>query len=172
MYINTVNTPLLESPNMIDILTINTNQETLQKLVEIHKRCISETNAKYYQNQQIQEWLSLINVKNIKDQLENTSWIIIRNGDAIVGFAQYSIEEKELYQIQVDPEVQGGGYGKELYEYIEKDFKQNDITQISLFSTLNAVGFYEKLGFKTVKKIKFPLIETKVNMVEMIKKIS
>lgn len=172
MYINTVNTPLLESPNMIDILTINTKQETLEKLVDLHKRCISETNAKYYQNQQIQEWLSLINVKNIKDQLENTSWIIIKNGDAIVGFAQYSREEKELYQIQVDPEVQGGGYGKELYEYIEKDFKQNDITQISLFSTLNAVGFYEKLGFKTVKKIKFPLIETKVNMVEMIKKIS
>ena len=157
---------------MIDILTVNTNQKIFEKLVEIHKNCILETNAKYYNEQQIKEWLSLINVKNIRDQLGNTSWIIVKKNNDIVGFAQYSREEKELYQIQVCPDLQGRGYGKELYEYIENDFKQNGLPQISLFSTLNAVKFYERLGFRRVKKISFPLVKTQVNMVEMNKTIS
>ncbi|NMC08893.1 GNAT family N-acetyltransferase, partial [Candidatus Microgenomates bacterium] len=68
---------------------------------------------------------------------------------------------------QIDPDLQGKGYGKQLYEYIETDFRRNNIQQISLYSTLNAIEFYKNLGFEITKEIKYPLVKTKMDMVEM-----
>ena len=156
---------------MIKKLSSDTNQELLETLVEIHKRCISLCNSKRYNKAQIEEWLSTINSQNIKDQLGDTVWLILEEDKVVVGFAQYSLEDKELYQIQIDPKEQGKGYGKELYYYIENIFRKNDIDGISLFATLNATSFYEKLGFKSVKKIAFKLLNTKIEMVKMYKEL-
>ena len=156
---------------MIKKLSSNTNQELLGTLVEIHKRCISLCNSERYNKEQIEEWLSTINSQNIKDQLEDTVWLILEEDKTVVGFAQYSLEDKELYQIQIDPKEQGKGYGKELYYYIENIFKKNNIKSISLFATLNAISFYEKLGFKSTKKISFKLLNTKIEMVKMDKEL-
>lgn len=157
---------------MISVITINTKGEILENIVEIHKRCILETNSKYYSKQEIQEWISAVTIDNIKNQLNNSSWIILTDQNRIVGFAQYCKEDKELFQLQIDPDLQGKGYGKQLYEYIETDFRRNNIQQISLYSTLNAIEFYKNLGFEITKEIKYPLVKTKMDMVEMKKTLT
>ena len=96
---------------------------------------------------------------------------MIKNNNKILGFAQYCLEDKEIYQIQIDPDEQGKGYGRELYNYIENDFRINKIKQISLLATLNAVQFYENLGFHIIKVIKFPLVKTKIKMIKMSKEL-
>jgi ribosomal protein S18 acetylase RimI-like enzyme len=156
---------------MINKISSKTNKKVLERLVDIHQKCILESNSKYYNNKQIKEWLSTINIQNITNQIENTYWIMLKEGNKIVGFAQYSTEDREIYQIQIDPQEQGYGYGKRLYEYIEEEFKQNNIPTISLFATLNAVLFYKKVGFKVIKNIKFQLINTEIDMVEMSKSL-
>ena len=156
---------------MIKKLTLNTNSEILNKLVEIHKNCVLETNSKFYNRNQIIEWVSTVNLKNIKDQLDNTTWITIENNHQILGFAQYCLKDGEIYQIQIAPDSQGQGYGVKLYNYIEKDFRNNSIKQITLLATLNAVSFYMKLGFKNVEEINFPLMKTEIKMIMMFKNL-
>lgn len=154
---------------MIEKISSKTKENILEKIIDIHKRCILETNSKYYNSEQIGEWVSTINIQNVKDQLKNSSWIIIKERNNIIGFAQYSIEDKEIYQIQIDPQEQGKGYGKRLYEYIEKEFRKKNISSIFLFATLNAIPFYKKIGFKVIEDIEFQLIKTKIKMFKMIK---
>ena len=156
---------------MINKISSNTNKEILKRLIEIHKECISKTNSQFYEQEQINEWLSTIKIENIQDQLESTTWVVIKNNNKILGFAQYSLEDKEIYQIQINPDEQGKGYGRELYNYIENDFRINKIKQISLLATLNAVQFYENLGFHIIKEIKFPLVKTKIKMIKMSKEL-
>ena len=156
---------------MINKISSNTNKEILKRLIEIHKECISKTNSQFYEQEQINEWLSTIKIENIQDQLESTTWVVIKNNNKILGFAQYSLEDKEIYQIQINPDEQGKGYGRELYNYIENDFRINKIKQISLLATLNAVQFYENLGFHIIKEIKFPLVKTKIKMIKMFKEL-
>jgi len=156
---------------MINKLSSNTNKKILQKLIEIHKKCISITNSQFYEQEQINEWLSTIKIENIEEQLDSTTWIIIKNNKKILGFAQYCLKDKEIYQIQIDPDEQGKGYGRELFNYIENDFRINKIKQISLLATLNAVQFYENLGFHIIKEIKFPLVKTKIKMIKMSKEL-
>jgi len=149
----------------------NIDPEILNRIVSIHKECIATVNSKYYNKKQIEEWLSVISVKNIQDQLYNTTWIVMKKDNQIVGFAQYSLEDKELYQIQVLPSEQGRGYGKRLYKYIEKDFKKNDIKDISLYATLNAIPFYRSLGFELIGKKDLLLITTSIQMKTMKKEL-
>ena len=156
---------------MINKISSNTNKEILQELIEIHKECISKTNSQFYEQEQISEWLSAIKIENIQDQLESTTWVVIKNNNKILGFAQYCLVDKEIYQIQIDPDEQGKGYGRELYNYIENDFRINKIKQISLLATLNAVQFYENLGFHIIKVIKFQLVKTKIKMIKMFKEL-
>ena len=147
----------------------NINPEILNRIVSIHKECIATVNSKYYNKKQIEEWLSVTIVKNIQDQLLNTNWIVMEKDNQVVGFAQYSLEDKGLYQIQVLPSEHGKGYGKSMYEYLEKDFRKKNIKEISLYSTLNAIPFYKSLGFESVGKKDLLLITTSIQM-EIMKK--
>lgn len=134
---------------MIHQLTDKTELKIFQKIVDIHRLCISQSNASTYTPEVIQEWLDEVNVEDTIGQLQYTKWIALEKNNNIVGFAQYSLPDAELYQIQIDPNIQRKGYGKELYEYIEEDFKKNNISKVLLYSVPNAVKFYESFGFTT-----------------------
>jgi len=106
--------------------------------------------------------------KNVQSQFDSTSWIVIKEDKKIIGFAQYGLEDQTLYQIQIDPDYQGKGYGKKIFEYIENDFIVNKRNKMILNSTLNAKPFYINLGFKPLENIFFGDIE----MVHMEKNLS
>ena len=57
---------------MIKKLSSKTNKEILKKLIDIHRECILECNSVCYTPEKIEEWLSSINVKNIKFKLIKT----------------------------------------------------------------------------------------------------
>ena len=131
----------------------------IKNIVKIHKKCIVETNVNTYDPKVIESWLEQINEKNVLSQFDNTSWIIIKKSNKIIGFGQYDLEDQDLYQIQIDPGYQGRGYGKKLYRYIEKEFIKNNRNKISLNAALNAKDFYISLGFKPLENILFGDIE-------------
>lgn len=137
------------------------------KIAAIHKNCVLKTNAQFYPKDVIKEWIKPITVKNTKEQFKNSQWFVIQARSKIVGFCQFSIKEKALYQINISPKHQSKKYGKLLYDFIEKLFLENNINKIYLNSTLNAVDFYKKSGFKKVRKIKFKLDKTSVEMIKM-----
>ena len=141
--------------------------EDASKIVVIHKNCVLKTNAKFYPKNVIKEWIKPITVKNTKHQFKNSQWFVIKIKSKIVGFCQICFKEKSLDQINISPKCQNKKYGKLLYDFIEKLFLKNNINKIYLNSTLSAVDFYKKLGFKKIRKIKFKLDKTSVEMVKM-----
>ncbi|MBU1120124.1 GNAT family N-acetyltransferase [Patescibacteria group bacterium] len=156
---------------MIHQLTDKTELKIFQKIVDIHRLCISQSNAPYYSPEVIEEWLEEVNTEDTINQLKYTTWVALEKENNIVGFAQYSLPDRELYQIQIDPTLQRKGYGKELYEYIEEEFKKNNIKEMGLYSVKNAIEFYKSLGFKKKRKIFFPLKKTKTELEVMTKKL-
>jgi ribosomal protein S18 acetylase RimI-like enzyme len=157
---------------MIHQLTEKTELKIFQQIVDIHRLCISQSNASTYSPEVIQEWLDEVNVEDTIGQLKYTKWIALEKDNTIVGFAQYSLPDGELYQIQIDPNLQKKGYGKELYGYIEEEFKKNNIKEMGLYSVKNAIEFYKSLGFKKKRKRFFPLKKTKTELEVMVKKLT
>lgn len=141
--------------------------KNIPEIVGIHRKCVLETNAKFYHKNTIKEWAGQISNESVKNQFKNSSWYILKIDNRIIGFAQFSIKDRVLYQINIDPKYQRKSYGKILYEFIEKKFKKNKIRKISLNSTLNAVKFYKSLGFKSLGKIRFELDKEYAQMIKM-----
>ncbi|TRZ77227.1 GNAT family N-acetyltransferase [bacterium] len=141
--------------------------EDASEIVEIHRNCVLETNSQFYPNDVIQEWIKTITVENIEKQFKNSQWAVIDIENKIIGFCQFSFDEKSLYQINISPTYQNMNYGKLLYNFVEKQFLENSINKISLNSTLNAREFYQKLKFKELEQIKFKLDKTFVEMIKM-----
>lgn len=56
--------------------------------------------------------------------------------------------------ISIDPEYQGRGIGKQLFTILEEFAKQNhpDLRMLTAQSSLNAVGFFDQLGFKVYQE--------------------
>ena len=131
-------------------------------IVELHRKAVEEINSDFYSPKAIKEWLKDISEENVKHQFQNSSWIVAKTNNKLVGFGQYSVDGGEIYQINIDPKYVKQGVGRKLYEHMENTFENRGIEKISLNSTLNAIEFYKKLGFKVVGK-------TFIGSVEMIK---
>jgi ribosomal protein S18 acetylase RimI-like enzyme len=133
--------------------------------VNLHRKVVIEENGKYYSKEIIKEWLSQISPENISQQLsiKDTPWYLIENEDKLVGFCQFSTDDGCLYQINIDPQYIGKGYGKQLYSFIENKFISVGEKKIELWATINAKEFYEKQGFAVVKKIKTKLVKTEMD---------
>lgn len=143
----------------------------IPSIVRIHKACVRTINARVYSQSPIRIWLGQISAKNVLKQFKSSEWIVLRCGHKIVGFAQCSISNKTLYQINIAPRYTGKGYGRILYEYIEKDFRKHRVKSIILNATLNAVEFYKALGFKRIRVIAFKLGTSSIKMILMQKRL-
>jgi len=149
------------------ILIKRATLKSIPKIVTIHKKCVSETNARLYSGSTIKEWVNQISERSVKDQFTNSSWYILSAKNKIIGFTQFSLDDSKLYQINIDPKYQAKGYGKLLYKFVEKQFKKHHKTKIYLNSTLNAFAFYRGLGFKSLGKTRFKLKKEYVQMIKM-----
>jgi diamine N-acetyltransferase len=81
-----------------------------------------------------------------------------------VAFASYSLkdEEKNIYKlnkIYLDPDFQGGGYGKKMLEEVEKQLINMDVKLLDLnVNRYNkARFFYEKAGFEIIMEEDIPI---------------
>jgi ribosomal protein S18 acetylase RimI-like enzyme len=147
--------------------------DDINSVVELHKKVVGLENSKFYPTEIINEWLSQISHENVFQQLSitDTPWYLIEVNKKIVGFSQFSTADKCLYQINIDPNYLGNGYGKKLYSFIEEKFRDSKADRIELWSTINAKEFYEKLGYKVIKKIKTKLINEEMDEYLMEKKL-
>lgn len=146
-------------------------KEYIDEIVKIHKDAVLETNAKHYPQDVVKEWIKQISYNSVLKSLSSSKYILLEVDKNIVGFAQYSLESCELYQINIKSKFQSKGYGRALYDSVEKDFILCKCPKISLYSTINAEKFYEALGFNKVGAIDYKLDKTSVCLVKMEKKI-
>lgn len=156
---------------MEKIVITKANKKDIPSIVEIHRKCVSGTNSKSYPVENIREWLEQINAENVECQLKKSLWYLLKKGKTIIGFCQFNIKDKVLYQMQVDPDYQGIGYGEILYEFIEEYFRKNKVSKIWLYATINVADFYRKLGFTAIKPIKLKLKTLYNDLFEMEKKL-
>lgn len=102
------------------------------------------------------EWLALWkdDLSFTKDYLETHHVYLLKLDQTIIGFS-IIIQEPAYFDVEhcwVSPEHIGKGYGAELMNHVlsEPIFANKEF---QVLSDPNAVGFYEKFGFKTLKMI-------------------
>jgi len=90
-----------------------------------------------------------------KQMGEDHQFIILYDNDVPIGFASYSKIDAhifKLHKLYILPSHHGGGKGKFVIDYIQKNILYNGAKALQLNVNRNNVAkvFYERLGFKVI----------------------
>jgi GNAT superfamily N-acetyltransferase len=122
-----------------------------RKLSYLIRRALNEVNIKDYPKSVVAR-LSKYNApsKLIEGSRRRDIYVIV-DDDRIRGTA--SLENNNVFSVFVDPTYHGKGMGQRLMKYVERAAKKRGIDRLRLNSSLTALGFYEKLGYKKIKEV-------------------
>lgn len=122
-----------------------------RKLSHLIQRALNEVNIKDYPKSVIVHLSKYHAPSKLIERSKRRDIYVIVGGDRILGTA--SLEDNNVFSVFVDPTYHGKGIGQRLMGYVERVAKKRGIYQLRLPSSLTAVGFYEKLGYKKIKEV-------------------
>lgn len=136
---------------MIDIRPM---QETdVDGMHRVHTQAVSQLCSKFVDKAVLDAWLfgrTPQGYLQACDDHGETFWVADEESGRIVGFASW--RDDELVSLFVDPVAGGQGIGRRLFAACEADAESYGFSVSRLKSTLNAVSFYELLGFKATER--------------------
>jgi GNAT superfamily N-acetyltransferase len=122
-----------------------------RKLSYLIRRALNEVNIKDYPKSIIVRLSNhnapskLIEISRLKDIY------VVVDDDRILGTA--GLENSNVFSVFVNPTYHGKGIGQRLMAHVERVAKKRGIDRLRLTSSLTAVGFYKKLGYKKIKEV-------------------
>jgi len=132
------------------------------EIARLHRATIRHINSKDYPKKIIEAWSGRTNAKRFRDSLSKCKrWVAVENGK-IAGFVDHGRSD-ELWGLYVHRDYIGKGLGSKLLKIAEDSLKKQGAKTIKIESTITARPFYEKHGYKFVKKGLHPVFGDKKN---------
>ncbi len=129
--------------------------EDAQGIHEAHMRSIREVCSKDHSSEEIQGWGNRPFREQDRINAINNHWVwVIDISGKIEGFGHFSLitKDENLYGhimgLYLAPEALGKGYGVKIVQMMIAEAKEKNVKEINLESTLTALRFYQKMGFK------------------------
>jgi GNAT superfamily N-acetyltransferase len=116
----------------------------------LHANTIRKVNQGDYSPDQIEPWASHSSPQMFIDSMVTFVRFVADYAGHIVGFADYDPKTGQVMGLYVSADHQKSGYGRALYEAIERDARRRRIRKLWLESTITAEGFYASMGYEAV----------------------
>lgn len=114
-------------------------------------RNLYEVNIKDYKKEILDELArEEYNPDEIINKSKKSEILVVFKGDQIIGTGR--LEKNWIYDVFVLPEFHNQGIGKEIMQELEAIAKSKVYAKIKLPSSITALTFYEKLGYKATNK--------------------
>ncbi|QDZ39829.1 GNAT family N-acetyltransferase [Euhalothece natronophila Z-M001] len=151
----------------MNIVIRPSNENDIKEIIELQSQSLFQLSSKYYNQKQKQ---AIINSqKRARSLLYHQEKIYVAeiDGEKIIGFACFIYKHNKLGQIggiYVHPDYFRKGVGTKLIEKIEEIARQYNVVILEVFSSLDAVVFYRKKGYTSVRRVNFVIEFTFTNM--------
>ena len=124
----------------------NTDFVEMSSLIQ---QCIRLSNANDYTATEVELICRNFTIDKIAEKFLIRDVFVFERDDVLLGTV--SLEKDILHSLFVKPNLQGTGIGAELVSYIECLAIQRGHKLLTLHSSLTAVQFYQKMGFKKLE---------------------
>ena len=122
--------------------------EDAQELRELHRRAVMALCREAYTQEQLDGWVGAVSLARYRQRIEDhRSWVAL-NGTRIVGYVRWNPKTNELCSIFVDPDSARHGIATKLMHVAVEDAGSRGVEDMWLDASLNAVPFYEALGWE------------------------
>jgi len=140
-------------------------------IARLHKATIRHINSRDYPEDIIEVWSGRTNAKRFRSSAFKVKrWVAIE-GEKVIGFCDHDFK-CDLGGLYIHKDFQGKGVGGKLMKKAEASMKKLGCKIITIMSTITAKSFYQKMGFKIIKKGFHQIKDKKVEVFFMSKKIS
>ena len=105
----------------------------------------------HYEHDETLNFANSIEPESFDDSIGARPTLVIEEGGKIVAFGQFNMEQSEVVSLYVAPGFIGRGLGRTLLMKFEDMAREAGSGWMQMGSTLNAVGFFEKEGYKQAR---------------------
>jgi GNAT superfamily N-acetyltransferase len=119
----------------------------LEEIAELHKASILALCAGHYTPTQLASWTQALTPDGYRTLLCTRKLFVATDGGKVRGFGVLDLDNCLINATYVSPSAARRGFGRALVEAMESSAKDHGLRQLTLHATLNAVQFYEALGF-------------------------
>ena len=126
------------------------NQDAKQ-VCNVLRRSQKEVLSKYYKKVIIDTFCKRITQKRMIQRAKEQEIFVAVEGKRVLGIN--GLIGNEIRRFHVLPNYHGKGVGKLLMQNVERIARERGIRKLIVKSSINAEGFYKKMGFKRVRKI-------------------
>lgn len=134
-------------------------------IISLHRQSIFGLCRGSYTETEMKAWTGRLTPElfdeGVKDS--NNVGIVAVEANVVVGYGFFTVHERELRALYVLPEHAGRGIGRHILSRLEIMAREEGIDRLSLQSTINAVGFYEKSGYRAIREERH-LISDKISV--------
>lgn len=124
-------------------------RDDVTMIYQAHVSSIRELCSGRYTPAQIHAWTQDLAPERYIHGIENFEFYVAEDGEGLIsGLLIFNEAIGEVYAIYIAPWAVHKGFGRCLMEFAQRMIKDRGHRKISLKSTLNAVPFYEHLGFE------------------------
>lgn len=117
----------------------------------VAKRAQTITLAKFYHKAAIDFFIQRNSIPTLLEKAKKRKFFVAEINKKVVGYL--SIKRNELRSFYVDPNYQGKGIGRKLFERYKKEAIKRGYKTLSVQSSYYAVPIYKSLGFKVIRKV-------------------
>lgn len=119
-----------------------------ERIAVTHTASIEALCSDCYAARDIAGWVEILS-PNIYEHAINEKVMLVAEEDSeIVGLGILDLERSEISAVYVHPKIKGMGVGKRLLLELEAKALENNIDQLALCSTINALEFYKHCGYR------------------------
>ena len=106
-----------------------------------------------YDDRQIDAWARSPGPADLADRIRTRHFLLAEAGAAAVGYAQLDVDASTVRSVYVNPSGQRRGTGRRLVHAVLDAARDARLDRLELDASLNAAGFYEKLGFRQTGQV-------------------
>lgn len=143
-------------------------------IASIHEAAVSgERGRGDYSDEQVSAWADAQTAAGLRERIGPRLFLIAEDPVGPVGYAQLDVRSAMLRSVYVAPRGQRRGVGALLGRAVLEAAREAGLDRLGLDSSLNAVPFYEALGFEALGKVEHRLrsgaLMTCVHMVQTLR---
>lgn len=123
-----------------------------EKIAATHIASIKGICSKCYASESIASWVTILSPDIYENAIRDKVMIVAEEKGEIFGLGILDLENTEIGAIYIHPKAKGTGCGRQLLMELESIALENNVDQLTLCSTINALGFYQHHGYVSANK--------------------
>ncbi len=101
-----------------------------------------------YSREEVEAWASGKEPDGYPIDEDGSYLVVAEREGTVAGIGHLAVEDAEVRAVYVDPDHARQGVGTALLEELESEARGRELEELSLVASLNAVGFYDRLGWE------------------------